>query len=174
MTITYENSPKDITAYGTLLYTKSPTVKQHRAKAFKFAVLLSVIIGLVIYFTSDDISILYFWTALSVGWWIYIPIQHRRKYIKNMISTYADDTHKNLFGKHELTIDESGLTDEIDNGINKTDWENIEHIEISDNIIYIFIQSSLAYLIIKDNISTGSFEQFTESIGRFKQACLKN
>ncbi|KAA3637728.1 MAG: YcxB family protein [Calditrichaeota bacterium] len=168
MTITYENSPKDITAYGTLLYTKSPTVKQHRNKALKYAVLLSVIIGLVIYFTSDDISILYFWTALSVGWWIYIPIQHRRKYIKNMIATYADDTHKNLFGKHELTIDETGLTDKIEQGQNITSWGDIEHVEVSENIIYIFIRSSLAYLIVKENISEGSFEQFSESIGRYK------
>ena len=157
MKITYENSPDDIAAYGKLIYAKSPTVKQHRKKAYQYAVILIAIFGLALFILDSDQSTRYGWAVISVLWLIYIPFQHKRRYIKNMVTTYQDDTHKNLFGRHELTLENEGITDQIENGINKTGWDKNEHVEKIENYTFIFIDSALAYIIPENNVSEGSY-----------------
>lgn len=162
--ITYENDQTDITAYGRLIYDKSPTVKHHRAKALRFAVLLIVIFGVIIYFVDSNRSTLYIWIVLSIAWLIYIPIQHKKRYLKNMLSEFDDEKHRRLFGKHTLTIDDFGLTDEIEYGINKTNWDRIEHIESVETHSFVFVDSAMAYAIPKERIIDGEYESFIQEM----------
>lgn len=164
MKIKYENKNSDIEAYGQLLYAKSPTVKQHRKKAWLTAVVLIVIFGIVLYVFNEDTNIQIFWLVLSVAWLIYIPFQHKKKYLKNMIETYQDENHKNFFGFHELTVSDSGLTDEIGIVVNHTGWDKIEHIEETDSHAFIFINSAMAHAISKENILDGDFEKFLSTL----------
>ena len=164
MKIEYENNLADIEAYGRLIYTKSPTVKQHRKKAWLTAVVLIVIFGAVLYFFENSSEILYIWLFLSVVWLIYIPFQHKRRYLKNMIKTYEDEEHKYFFGKHSLTIDDNSVTDEIGIVINHTEWENIEHIESTEMYTFIFVQSSMAHAICRDMVTSGDYESFVNNL----------
>lgn len=161
MKIKYENQPSDITAYGELIYEKSPTVKQHRRRAMNFSAVMAVIFALVIYYL-DTMQTVYIWLILSMGWLIFVPTQHKRRYLKNMVKTYEGDKYKNIMTSHELTADESGLTDQIENGINHTTWSNIEHIEETEKHLFIFVDSTLAYAVPKDKIQPDEYRQFTE------------
>ncbi len=164
MKIEYTNSLADIEAYGQLIYAKSPTVKQHRKKAWLIAVVLIVIFGIVLYLLDNSTEILYFWLFLSVVWLIYIPFQHKRRYLKNMMKTYEDEEHKYFFGRHSLTIDDNGVTDEIGVGINHTEWEKIEHIEFTATHTFIFVDSSMAHAICKDAVIDGDYDTFVNNL----------
>jgi hypothetical protein len=160
MKIKYKNEISDIEAYGKLLYAKSPTVKQHLKKAWLTAVVLILIFGLVLYVFNEELNILLFWSLLSIGWLIYIPFQHKKRYIKNMVKTYKEEEHRKFFELHSLTIDDSGLTDQIEAGINHTEWNKIEHIETTESYTFIFIGSAMSHAICKDRILEGDCDSF--------------
>jgi hypothetical protein len=167
MIISYQNTEADIYSYGQLIYKKSPTVKHHRRKSMNFAALISVIFAVIIYYI-DSINTVLIWAAMSVVWLIYVPIQHRRRYLKNMIKTYQQEEHKRFFGNHSITIDENGIADEIENGINQTPWEKIEHIEEVDSHLFIFIESSLAYCIPKEKLTERECEEFINKLKEYR------
>ena len=160
MTIEYVNQISDIEAYGRLIYDKSPTVRQHKKKAFNTAVILVAIFGLVLYFLNESTAVMVLWLVLSVAWLSYIPFQHKKRYLKNMVKTFEGEQHRNFFGQHRLTIDESGITDEIENGINTTPWDRIEHAETTGSHIFIFVDSSMAYAIPKNAFEEGLSDNF--------------
>lgn len=164
MKIEYENKISDIDAYGRLIYDKSPTVKQHRKKAYNTAVVLIIIFGLVLYFLNESNNILFIWLALSIAWLVYIPFQYKKRYLKNMVKTFEDEQHKNFFGGHSLTTDDTGITDEIESVINHTPWENIEHLELTDTHTFIFVKSVMVYAIPKHSIIDGDYETFIDTL----------
>ena len=167
MNINYQNTEADIYSYGQLIYKKSPTVKKHRLKSMNFAAILSVIFAALIYYI-DTLDTVLIWAAMSVVWLRYVPIQHKRRYLKNMIKTYQEDEHKQFFGNHSITIDENGITDKIENGINQTSWDKIEHIEEIDSHLFVFVESSLAFCIPKEQLSKSECEDFIKKLKEFR------
>lgn len=164
MKIKYVNSTDDVKAYARLLYEKSPRIKQHLKKALYTAAILIVIFGIVIYLLEEAGRVLYIWMILSVLWLTYIPFQHRKKYLNNMIKSFADDNHRNFFGNHTLTLEDDLLIDEIENGINRTSLNEIEHIETVKNHTFIFVRSAMAYAICSGSITEGSYNEFIKAL----------
>lgn len=167
MNIKYTNTEADIYSYGQLIYKKSPTVKQHRRKSMNFAAILSVIFALIIYYV-DSLNTVFIWVIMSIVWLIYVPIQHKRRYLKNMIKTYQQEEHKQFFGNHLLTVNESGLIDQIDDGVNQTSWDKLEHVEETESHLFIFVKSSLAYCIPRDQLSGSQYEDFIYKLKEYR------
>lgn len=163
VTLKYKNTTDDIEAYGALLYSKSPTVKQHRKRSVNAALVLILIICVVVYFI-DTLTTLYIWLVISTVWMIVLTPLHRRKYIKKMVKTYQEEDHANFFGVHKLTIKEDGLTDEIENGFNHNSWDKIEHIETINDYTFIFSGSAMAYSLPQNNILEGDYNQFLDCL----------
>ena len=164
MKIIYENQDSDILAYGKLIYDKSPTVKVHLKKTYYFSVPMLFVLGAVISYFESNSELLYAWIALSIGWLIYLPFYHKKKYLKKVIESFEDDKYQNLFGQHELTIENNILTDKIETGQNKTEISKIEHIEIVKDYTFIFIDSATAYLIPENNILSGDYHEFINEV----------
>ncbi len=160
MKISYDCSIKDISAYGKLIYEKSPTVKEHLKKTYYFSVPMLFVIGALIKYFEPNNELLYAWIVLGIGWLIYLPFYHKKKYMLKVIESFEDDKFKNLFGQHELIIENNILTDRIESGENKTDISKIEHIEMIADYAFIFIDSAMAYIIPKKNISAGNYHDF--------------
>lgn len=156
MKLNYINRPDDIRAYAQLIYDMSPTAKRHRLKSVNFALVLVVIVGTAIW-VFDEPRTVFFWLIISIVWLIYIPVSHRRRYIKNMLKEYEKEGYKNFYGEHELTFDEYGITDQVKAGVNKTPWEKIEHVEQTDTHAFIFVESTLAYAIPKGTVDVKQF-----------------
>ncbi len=160
MKISYNSSIQDITAYGKLIYEKSPTVKEHLKKTYYFSVPMLIIFAAVIKYFGTTEELLMAWIALGVGWLIYLPSFHKKKYLNKVTESFEDEKYQNLFGTHELTVEENILIDTIESGQNSTDISQIEHIEITDDHTFIFIDSAMAYLIPENNISDGDYQNF--------------
>lgn len=163
MKITYTNTTDDIDIYARLLYAKSPTVKQHRQRSTNFAISLIVIIAVIIYFIESP-YVVFYWLVISLVWILYIPIQHRRKYVKNMIKQYRDEDHRHFFTTHNLELTDDGLKDSIDFGISFSSWDKIEHIEILDSHAFVFIEHAMAYAIPKERVSGDNYDNFISQI----------
>lgn len=164
MKISYNSSIQDISAYGKLVYEKSPTVKAHLKKTYYFSVPMLIIFAAIIkYFGTTD-ELLMAWAALGVGWLIYLPSFHKKKYLKKFIASFEDEKYQNLFGKHELTIEENILTDTIELRQNNTEISKIEHVEVTDDYAFIFIDSAMAYLIPENDIISGDLNNFIKTL----------
>lgn len=163
MTLKYKNTTDDIEAYGHLLYSKSPTVNQHRKRSFNAALVLILIVCVVIYFI-DTLTTLYIWLVIATVWIAVLPLFHRRKYVKKMVKTYQEEGHEHFFGVHSLTITDDGLTDQIENGLNHTTWDKIEHIETIRDYTFIFSGSAMAYSLPHNYIIEGDYNQFLETL----------
>jgi hypothetical protein len=166
MKIVYKNTKDDIITYGKLLYKKSPTVQQHRKKASNFAAFLALIFAIGIWYLYSH-QMMLLWLATSIVWVTYIPLRHKRRYLKNMVETFEKDENRTFFGEHQLTIDESGLTDEIENGVSQVGWNKIEHIEETESHLYIFIDSAMAFVVPQQNISEGNYLEFIKTLKRY-------
>lgn len=164
MKISYECSIKDISAYGKLIYDKSPTVKQHLKKTYYFSIPMLIIFGVAINYFESDSKLFYAWIVLGIAWLIYLPFYHKKKYLKKAIQSFEDEKYANLFGLHELTIEENYLIDRIESGQNKTEISKIEHIEVINEYAFIFIDSAMAYLIPRDKINDGNYHDFIYEI----------
>ena len=90
-----------------------------------------------------------------------------------MRKQYGSDQYKNLFGEHSLSFDDSGMTDTKDIGINNTPWEKIEHMEVTENHTYIFIDQSLAFIIPKNSITDGDYVSFITALKEKFKTILK-
>lgn len=163
LNLKYKNTTDDIEAYGHLIYSKSPTVKQHRKRSINAALVLSLIVCIVIYFI-DTLTTLYIWLVIATVWIAALPLLHRRKYIKKMVKTYQEEGHEKFFGTHTLTIKDDGLTDEIENGYNHTTWDKIEHIEAAGDFTFIFSGSAMAYSLPRHSVIEGDYDQFLDSL----------
>lgn len=159
MEIKYQNRPSDIEAYARLLYLKSPMIKKHRSRSINFAAVMIAIIAITIFYV-DKPSTVALWLAFSIAWLIYIPVQHRRKYVKNVLKQYSDAKHENLFGEHLVTIDGDFICDQIEKGINKTEIRKFEHFEQTETHLFIFLDSSIAYIIPADQLAKNDYEKF--------------
>ncbi len=164
MKISYECSIKDISAYGKLIYEKSPTVKEHFKKTYYFSVPMLIVFGAAINYFESDSKLFYAWIVLGIAWLIYLPFFHKKKYLKKVIQSFEDERYANLFGTHELTIEENSLIDKIEAGQNKTDISKIEHIEVIKEYAFIFVDSAMAYLIPRNKIINGNYHDFIYEI----------
>ena len=166
MKIQYNSSIVDITAYAKLIYEKSPTVKQHLKKTYYFSIPMLIVIGAVLKYYESNEDLVVFWALVGIGWLIYLPFFHKKKYIKKVIESFKDTRYEHLFCQHELTIENNIIVDQIENGINKTEISKIEHIETIDNYTFIFIDSAMAYLIPEQEITQGDYNQFIAELRR--------
>lgn len=160
MKLSYNASIKDISAYAKLIYQKSPTVKEHLKKTYYFSVPTLLLFGAFIRYVETTNELIYVWGLLGICWLIYLPFYHKKKYFKKVIETFETDKHQNLFGTHELTIDDNTIIDTIESGQNKTEISKIEHVESVDGYTFVFINSAMAYLIPRKNIIDGNYHDF--------------
>lgn len=164
MQISYNCSIKDISAYGKLIYEKSPTVKEHLRKTYYFSVPMLIVFGALIKYFESTSELFYPWIALGIAWVVYLPFYHKKKYLQKVIESFEIEKHQNLFGQHELTIENNILTDKIEADQNKTEISKIEHIETIKDYAFIFIDSAMAYLIPRNNIIDGNYHDFLYEI----------
>jgi len=164
MKISYNASLSDINTYGKLIYDKSPTVKEHLKKTYYFSVPMLLVLGAIIKYFETNNELLYAWIVLGIGWLVYLPFYHKKKYIKKVEESFESERYKNLFGEHELIIEDSFLIDKIESGQNKTEMSKIEHIETIDSYTFVFIDSAMAYLIPRNNILDGNYHDFIYEI----------
>lgn len=166
VSISYNATIEDITAYGKLVYAKSPTVKEHLKKTYYFSVPMLIIIGAVLKYYESNQDLIYFWAVVGIGWLVYLPFYHKKKYLKKFIASFEDEKYQNLFGEHELTIEDDSIADKIEKGVNHTKISKIEHIEIIDNYAFVFIDSAMAYLIPENKIIEGNYNNFVDSLNK--------
>jgi len=131
----------------------------------------SPLIGGIIAIFLKDISfkpaviiLLGLFAVFAVPLYLLYPKHYKKKYREQIKKLYPEGENKSVLGEHEIIIEIDGFTEKTHYNQNKQSWEAIEKIVHVENALYIFISSLQAYIIPKNAIFEGNYDDFVNCL----------
>lgn len=151
MEITFELTEEDYIHYNIAHSEKSPSMKR--------SLLIQRIMGPVIFVFMPFIVIrftdipLWYWLLVfgvsSITWFVFYPKYAQWEITRRVQKMLEEGSNENLFNQRSLVLTDEGITETSSIGENHIRWDKINHLEETEDYLYIYISSVSAHIVPK-------------------------
>lgn len=105
-----------------------------------------------------------FWVGLVVFavtaalWIILFPRKYKKSLAKSVNKMLDEGKNNGFLGMRSLTFSDEGITQVSEAGETKNNWNVVERLAITDNYIFIYIASVMAY-VVPDRVFSDATER---------------
>ena len=86
-------------------------------------------------------------SALGIIEFINFPKQYKKRLSKSVNKMLDEGNNDNFLGTRTLTLSDQGIVKVIKDGTTTNLWSSVERLAVTDNYIFIYVSSIMAYII---------------------------
>lgn len=169
MTVEYEITKDDLSAFNLFHNRHSPTARRHHLRAWFVPPLIWLLVCTAIWHLADRdrgtplrtfLDLLPLFSGVPF-YLLYFPWAYRRKLRKIVDGMIGEGKNRALFGHRIVTISEDAVTSAGEHSQTATDWRAVEKVVASDEHAYIYTSAMTAIIIPRRAFaSVSEFEEF--------------
>lgn len=170
MIIKFSNDLSDARALALFHYRMSPTLRKSRRKVQIVSALIVPVLAAFGYFDifSSEAGL---WMVGAIIWVLFVGFHHRHSFVKKSTSIYRERDGEQAFGKHELSLDQRGVTVTTEGGNGFIPYERLAQVIRTDKYTFIYVDAIRALILPKSKVTGGDFDSFTAELrNRFERA----
>ncbi len=162
MTVEYEITKEDVSAFNLYHHRHSPTARRQYLRAWFFPAVIFLLACIGIWYLADRergtpvrtfLDLLPLFSVVPF-YLLYYPWAYRRKVRKVVDGMVSEGRNRGLFGRHRLTISPENVTDSSEHRQSSTMWSGVERVVTTDTHAYIYT-SAMAAIIVPGRVFGG-------------------
>ena len=170
MKIKYAIELEDFFAFSDYLIKTSPLMRKSIRKGQMWwasgplaaGLILSILRG----YSSEETLVTLAALSVAISLPMFLLYKHYFKYRnrKQIKIFYENDSYKGILGPHEMTINDTCLTEKSAENESKVPWNLIDRIETMSDYTFVFTDEITAYIIPHKKITGSNASQFINKL----------
>jgi hypothetical protein len=172
MTVEYEITKDDLSAFNLYHHLHSPTARQQYLRSWLVPAFIGLLIFGGIWYLADrerdtplrtflDLLPLFSFVPLYL---LYFPWAYRRKLRRIIAGMVSEGQNRGLFSRHRVTISPEGVTDSDELGQASTVWRAVERVVAANEHAYIYTNALAAIIVPRRAFASPlDFEEFVRT-----------
>jgi len=181
MTVEYEITKDDLSAFNLYHHRHSPTARRQYLRSWFLPAFIWLLACTAIWYLADRergtplrtfLDLLPLFGGVPI-YLLYFPWAYRRKLRKIIAGMVNEGQSRGLFTRHRVIISPEGVIDASEFGQTSTAWRAVERVASADGYAYIYT-NALAAIILPGRAFAGvsEFEEFVRTARGYHEKAL--
>jgi hypothetical protein len=181
MTVEYEITKDDLSAFNLYHHFGSPTARRQYLRSWFLPALIGLLVCTEIWYLADRergtplrtfLDLLPLFSGVPI-YLIYFPWAYRRKVRKTIAGMVSEGQNRGLFCRHRVAISPDGITESSEFGQASTAWRAVERVARNGDYAFVYTSALTAIIVPRRAFAAPTeFDEFVRAASDYREKAM--